>query len=174
MQASESGSTCTSGSPPPWPITSDQGMAPAGPVARYARGDLAAARILTARLGPRILGFSARMLSDAAEAEDVTQETMLRLWRIAPDWQDGQAQVSTWAFRVAANLCTDRLRKRRSVALDMVDEPPDDAPGAVATWHLQLLSPVETFVNGRADCAIRITAGNGATRELEFKLLGPR
>ncbi len=102
-------------------------------LARYARGDLAAARILTARLGPRILGFSARMLSDAAEAEDVTQETMLRLWRIAPDWQDGQAQVSTWAFRVAANLCTDRLRKRRAVALDMVDEPPDDAPGAVAT-----------------------------------------
>lgn len=102
-------------------------------LARYARGDLAAARILTARLGPRILGFAARMLSDAAEAEDVTQETMLRLWRIAPDWQAGQAQVSTWAFRVAANLCTDRLRKRRSVALDMVDEPPDDAPGAVAT-----------------------------------------
>ena len=102
-------------------------------LARYARGDLAAARALTARVGPRILGFATRMLSDRAEAEDVTQETMLRLWRIAPDWQDGQAQVSTWAFRVAANLCTDRLRKRRPVALDMVEEPPDDAPGPVAT-----------------------------------------
>ncbi len=102
-------------------------------LARYARGDLAAARMLTARLGPRILGFATRMLGDRAEAEDVTQETMLRLWRVAPDWQAGQAQVSTWAFRVAANLCTDRLRRRQSVALDAVAEPPDDAPGAVAT-----------------------------------------
>jgi RNA polymerase sigma factor (sigma-70 family) len=102
-------------------------------LARYARGDIAAARVLTARLGPRILGFATRMLSDRAEAEDVTQETMLRLWRVAPDWQAGQAQVSTWAFRVAANLCTDRLRKRRPVALDTVAEPPDAAPGAVAT-----------------------------------------
>ena len=102
-------------------------------LARYARGDMAAARVLTARLGPRILGFATRMLSDRAEAEDVTQETMLRIWRIAPDWQAGQAQVATWAFRVAANLCTDRLRKRRPVALDTVAEPPDDTPGPVAT-----------------------------------------
>lgn len=99
----------------------------------YGNGDREAARLLTARLAPRVLGFAARMLGgDRAEAEDVTQEAMLRLWKIAPDWRQGEAKVSTWLFRVASNLCTDRLRKRRSVDIDSVAEPEDDAPGAVA------------------------------------------
>ena len=54
------------------------------------------------------------MLGDAAEAEDVTQETMLRLWRIAPDWQADRAALGTWLYRVASNLCIDRLRRRRA------------------------------------------------------------
>ncbi len=98
----------------------------------YANGDPRAARALAERLLPRVLGFSARMLNDAAEAEDVAQEAMLRLWRIAPEWRRGEAQVSTWLYRVVANLCTDRLRKRRGVALDQVPEPEDGAPGALA------------------------------------------
>lgn len=99
----------------------------------YGNGDREAARLLTARLAPPVLGFAARMLGgDRAEAEDVTQEAMLRLWKIAPDWRQGEAKVSTWLFRVASNLCTDRLRKRRSVDIDSVAEPEDDAPGAVA------------------------------------------
>ena len=94
----------------------------------FGNGDLDAARDLTARLTPRVLGQAMRMLQDRAEAEDVAQEAMLRLWRIAPDWRQGQAQVSTWAFRVTANLCLDRLRKRRPVGLDQIAEPPDTAP----------------------------------------------
>jgi RNA polymerase sigma factor (sigma-70 family) len=94
----------------------------------YGNGDLDAARDLTARLSPRLLGQAMRMLQDRAEAEDVTQEAMLRLWRIAPDWRQGEAQVSTWAYRVVANLCLDRLRKRRPVGLDQIAEPQDDAP----------------------------------------------
>jgi len=99
---------------------------------RYAAGDRAAARALADRLVPRLLRFAARMLGDAAEAEDVTQETMLRLWRQAPQWQAGAAQVSTWAFRVAANLCTDRLRRRRPLPLDAAPDPVDGTPGAEA------------------------------------------
>jgi RNA polymerase sigma-70 factor (ECF subfamily) len=73
------------------------------------------------------------MLADRAEAEDVTQEALLRLWRVAPDWrQDGGARVTTWLYRVTANLCTDRLRRRRrGVALDDVAEPADPAPGVL-------------------------------------------
>lgn len=80
----------------------------------YANGDPAAARALTLRLVPRLMAYATRMLGgDRAEAEDIAQEAMLRLWRIAPDWRSGEAQVSTWAYRVAGNLCTDRLRARR-------------------------------------------------------------
>jgi DNA-directed RNA polymerase specialized sigma24 family protein len=61
----------------------------------YANGDPEAARLLTGRLAPRVLGYATRLLADRAEAEDVTQEAMLRLWRVAPDWRSGEAQVST-------------------------------------------------------------------------------
>ncbi len=55
---------------------------------------------------------------------------MLRLWRVAPDWRQGEAKVTTWLYRVVSNLCTDRLRKKRGVALDAIEEPADDAPSA--------------------------------------------
>ncbi|MGC9369233.1 MAG: RNA polymerase sigma factor [Paracoccaceae bacterium] len=110
----------------------------------YANGDAEAARVLTMRLTPRALGFAARMLGgDRAEAEDVVQEAMLRLWRIAPDWRRGEAKVSTWLFRVVSNLCTDRLRKRRGVGLDEVADPPDDSPGVEA--HLQEASRAQAL-----------------------------
>jgi RNA polymerase sigma-70 factor (ECF subfamily) len=98
----------------------------------YARGDTEAARVLTLRLAPRVTGFAARMLGDRVEAEDVTQETLLRLWRVAPDWRPGEAKVTTWLYRVAANLCTDRLRRMRPGALDDQPDPADGAPAAVA------------------------------------------
>ena len=81
---------------------------------RYGAGDVTAARLLVARLAPRVLRLAQRLLQDAAEAEDVTQEAMLRLWRIAPNWQAGGAMPSTWLHRVAVNLATDRLRRRRT------------------------------------------------------------
>lgn len=96
----------------------------------YANGDSQAARELSRRFLPRMLAYGRRMLGDGGEAEDVAQEAMLRLWRIAPDWRSGEAQVSTWLWRVVANLCTDRLRRRRGVALEAVPEPEDDTPSA--------------------------------------------
>ena len=98
----------------------------------YANGDPGAARALTLRLTPVVYRLARRMLGDAAEAEDVAQEAMLKLWRIAPDWRQGEAKVSTWLYRVARNLVTDRLRRRRGVGLDEIAEPFDDAPGAEA------------------------------------------
>ena len=102
----------------------------------FANGDPSAARALSDRLLPRVLGQATRMLHDRAEAEDVAQDAMLRLWKIAPDWRQGEAQVSTWLYRVVANLCTDRLRKRRGgVTLDQIAEPADPAPGAAAAMQ---------------------------------------
>lgn len=101
----------------------------------YANGDPAAARALTLRLTPRVLGYATRLLSDRAEAEDVTQEAMLRLWRVAPAWRQGEAQVTTWLYRIVTNLCTDRLRgrvRRRADALDDAPEVADGAAGAEA------------------------------------------
>ena len=99
---------------------------------RVANGDRLAARVLIERLGPRLLRHVSRMLGDRAEAEDIVQETFLKLWKIAPDWRQGEAKVSTWAFRVAINLTTDKLRARRAtVDIDAIAEPESDLESAV-------------------------------------------
>lgn len=101
-------------------------------LARYAAGDGAAARLLSARLSPRAFAHAYRVLGDRAEAEDVTQEAMLRLWKQAPMWDGARAQASTWLYRVVANLCLDRLRRTRPETLDEMDAPADGAQGIEA------------------------------------------
>ena len=102
----------------------------------YANGDRHAALALTRRITPRVMGYAARMLGgDRSEAEDVAQETMLRLWRLAPEWRQGETRVTTWAYRVATNLCIDRQRSRQrrgQVSLDSVPDPEDRAASAEA------------------------------------------
>lgn len=111
----------------------EQEDAEAALLQRYAAGDAGAARLLTARLAPRLFAHAQRVLGDRAEAEDVTQEAMLRLWRQAPAWRTGEAKVTTWLYRVVANLCTDRLRRRApATGIEDIAEPADPGPGATA------------------------------------------
>jgi RNA polymerase sigma-70 factor (ECF subfamily) len=97
-------------------------------VARVARADHEACRRLVERHLDRIVAFAARVLGDRDEAEDVAQETFARLWTHAASWQPGGARFTTWLFRVARNLCLDRLARRREVPLDAAPEPADPAP----------------------------------------------
>jgi len=93
-------------------------------VRRVGQGDPAAIQAMVARKLPRMLALAQRMLGDAAEAEDVAQDAMLRAWKQAPRWTPGQAKFDTWLHRVALNLCYDRLRRRREVT---TATPPDQA-----------------------------------------------
>ena len=101
-------------------------------LARFAAGDQGAARSLTELLLPGVLRQAWRMLGDQAEAEDVAQDAMLRLWRQAADWRAGEARISTWLYRVVHNLCIDRMRRRRpQVAVEDAPEPVDPDPGVL-------------------------------------------
>ena len=129
----------------------------------FANGDRAAGQALVARLCPRLFGYAARVLGDRAEAEDVVQETMVRLWKIAPEWRQGEAQVSTWAYRVTANLCTDRLRRRKTrgeAALDAVAEPEAD-----------LASVVETMTDAARSDALQAALGTLPDRQRQAVVL---
>jgi RNA polymerase sigma-70 factor (ECF subfamily) len=104
-------------------------------VCRAGDGDAVAAEALVRKHLPRMVGLARRMLSDATEAEDVAQEVFLRAWREAPRWKPGAAKFETWLYRVALNLCYDRLRRRRErphpdPGLDV----PDAAPSAGDAW----------------------------------------
>lgn len=97
-------------------------------VRRIGTGDPVAVRAMVARKLPRLLALATRMLGDPAEAEDVAQETFVRIWRHAAGWRRGQARFDSWIHRVALNLCYDRLRKRREWVTDDLPEQVDEAP----------------------------------------------
>ena len=106
---------------------------------RAASGDATAARILAQDLGKRAFAQAFRMLGNRAEAEDVAQDALMRLWRVAKDWRDDGAKPSSWLYRVVANLCIDRMRRTQPDTLDAEDgfEPEDDAPGVEAKMQQQ-------------------------------------
>jgi RNA polymerase sigma-70 factor (ECF subfamily) len=97
-------------------------------VRRAGQGDAAAVQALVARKLRRVLSLAERMLGDAAEAEDVAQETFYRVWRQAPRWRPGAARFDTWLHRVTLNLCYDRLRRRRERPTADPPETPDPGP----------------------------------------------
>jgi RNA polymerase sigma-70 factor, ECF subfamily len=98
-------------------------------IVRVGRGEPAAVQAFVARKLPRVTALARRMLGDAAEAEDVAQETFLRTWREAARWRPGKARIDTWMHRVALNLCYDRLRRRRETPMAEPPERADPAPG---------------------------------------------
>nr|WP_232071661.1 RNA polymerase sigma factor [Paraburkholderia pallida] len=98
-------------------------------VARVGARDAGAVRTLVLHKLPRLLALATRMLGDRMEAEDVAQETFMRIWKQAPHWRTGEAKFDTWLHRVALNLCYDRLRGRRETPADTL---PDEADPAAA------------------------------------------
>lgn len=96
-------------------------------VRRVGEGDAHAIAEFVARKLPRMTALACRLLGDPAAAEDVVQELFVRVWRQAPNWQPGAAKFDTWMHRVALNLCTDRLRKRREMPLPDDWDAPDPA-----------------------------------------------
>jgi len=63
----------------------------------------------------RVYAFCARMLSDRDEALDASQDVFLSAWRHLGSFR-GEAALSTWLLRIAANRCLNRIRRRNSAA----------------------------------------------------------
>ncbi len=102
-------------------------------VARVGEGDQTAYRLLLARYGSRLYQYALRLTRSSAEAEDVVQETWLRVWLRAGEYQP-TARVTTWLHRIAHNLAVDRLRAR-----GRWNELDDEEPAPASTGQPQLL-----------------------------------
>lgn len=98
-------------------------------MARIARGDAAAFRLLTERYVPKALGLARRMLRNDADAEDVVQEACLRVWINAPRWRP-IASFRTWFYRIVLNLCLNQRRRKHPLPLENAGDPVDPAPSA--------------------------------------------
>ncbi len=100
-------------------------------IKRYAQGDPVAARMLIEKFSPPLYGMACRSLGSTTEAEEIVQETMVRLWRFAPKWKPGKAKVSTWLWRVASNLCIDRIREKNKF-VDNTSEEVDNSDSSIS------------------------------------------
>lgn len=92
-----------------------------------AGGDSAAFQRLIDREAPKLLRFARGILGNLQEAEDVVQDTLIRLWENAALWTP-DARIGTWLHRVCYNRSVDTLRRRRSFVDEGVLEAlPDTA-----------------------------------------------
>jgi RNA polymerase sigma-70 factor (ECF subfamily) len=98
---------------------------------KLAAGDEVAFRMLVERHIDRAYAIALRIVGNAADAEDVVQDTMLKIWSHRGRWQHGRAKFSTWLYRVISNRCIDLRRKPRNENVETVPEVADGQPGAV-------------------------------------------
>lgn len=95
---------------------------------RLAAGETRAAAELARLLGPRAFAFAFRLTGRRSDAEDLSQEALLRLIRAAPRWDRERSNVRAWLFRVVLNLVRDSARRERGgPCLDAIPEQADDA-----------------------------------------------
>jgi RNA polymerase sigma-70 factor (ECF subfamily) len=117
-------------------------------LAQAAAGDERAFRGLVDRHLPTVLAIARRMLKDDAEAEDVAQEALLRLWRNAAGLELGPGGARPWLRRVVSNLCIDRVRARRNTTT--FDVAPEESEPAGQVRHL-----AERELSHRVDAALK-------------------
>ncbi len=81
-------------------------------VARAKGGDADSFNQLILRWERPIYALAYRVIGREEEARDVCQDTFLRAFRALPGFK-GEAQFSSWVYRIAMNLCRDWMRKQR-------------------------------------------------------------
>ncbi len=78
----------------------------------FASHDEPAARVLFDRFASRIYGLGIVMLGNDAAAQDLVQDTFVKLWRSAERYDQGRGKLETWVLLVARSLAIDALRRR--------------------------------------------------------------
>ncbi len=79
---------------------------------RFQKGDEDAFNLLVRRHQKPLINFIARFTGDKDNAEDLAQETFIRMFKAANRYKPGRAQFKTWMYFIAKNLCKNEIRNR--------------------------------------------------------------
>jgi RNA polymerase sigma-70 factor (ECF subfamily) len=113
-------------------------------IERVLERDGRALEMLFERYGEMIRRHLARMAGDSAVAQDLLQETFLRVWTRAAQW-DGRGSFKAWLYRIATNLALNHLRsmrRRKEQPLEIAGEWDSDADEYVSpAWAIDAAAP---------------------------------
>jgi RNA polymerase sigma-70 factor (ECF subfamily) len=98
-------------------------------MARIVARDAQAFAELSERHATVALGLAHRIVRNSADAEDVVQESLTRLWIFADRWNPEAARFSSWFYRIVSNQAISRLRRKTTESIDSIAEPMDATPG---------------------------------------------
>ncbi len=109
-------------------------------------GQRQAAEVLVGRYLGRVYGLSVRIMGNSHDAEDATQEAMLRAMRFLGSYRT-QGTFDRWMLKVASNTCLDLLRRRKTFRIAAESEghlanlagPEPDPAEALATERLAMV-----------------------------------
>jgi RNA polymerase sigma-70 factor, ECF subfamily len=114
---------------------------------KVARGDEPAFAAIYDAVSSRVFGLIKRVLRDPAQAEEVTQEVMVEVWRTAARFDRAKGTATAWIFTIAHRRAVDRVRseqagaeRARKVAASSAETPFDDVvESATARIEQQLV-----------------------------------
>src|SRR4051812_13363748 len=107
---------------------------------------------------PRLLSFCYQMLGSPFEAEDAVQDVMERAWRGRESYDASRASLSTWCYRIAHNVCVDRLRgaPRRPLPRDLQDPGIEIGAPLVPALDVPWLMPAPSAWSASSDVAATV------------------
>jgi len=123
-------------------------------IADYLRGNEKSLEVLIQRYLKPIYSFVFRYVGDATEAEDITQDVFVRMWKNLRKFKR-QKSFKTWLFSIAKNAAIDFLRKKKTIPFSWFE---DEAGNNSVTGTLADSQPLPAELFVRADISRRLTA----------------
>jgi RNA polymerase sigma-70 factor (ECF subfamily) len=145
-----------------------------------AAGDERAIERLYDAFGPRLYGFGMRLLGDPSLAEELVQETFVRIWRQARQFDAARGNARTFIFTIARRLAVDLWRRPSSRRIELAPEEPvsghaeavvttvvvSQAMASLTDAHREVLELLhyQQFTQTEAAAALEIPLGTIKTR----------
>jgi RNA polymerase sigma-70 factor (ECF subfamily) len=120
------------------------------------RGDLSAYDRLMQRYEKKVYALCFRMAGNQDDAADLAQEAFLKAFRALPSF-NGQAQFSTWLYRIVTNTCLDEQRRQaRRPQLFSLDKPLNTEDGQLMlTLPAEASDPLDTALSQETEAEIK-------------------
>ncbi len=133
---------------------------------RFQKGDQEAFDLLVRRHHKPLINFIARFTGDKDNAEDLAQETFIRIYKAADRYTQGRAKFKTWMYLIAKNLCKNELRNRSRRERFRTDNViPNDRNSDAENEEIDVIASAPADISLQPEVAIQRKELNKAIHE---------